>query len=248
MRPLRTNAEWSGDKQKSQPDPQKRLASSGIPRRFWSSEWDDYHEDSACQAVGDTTRDESLKHCLQAYADGWEPGQYDGLVLLGPAGHGKTLGAALVAKQLCLEANVWVKYTSNVDLGEQHKELFELQHASMRFEDEDSWNDYQQAKIRYGFVTDECDLLVLDDVGKEYHAASGWSAAELDKLLRRRRDRDKATILTSNLSRQDWKIYNQSMLSFLYEVGGGEIIELTGPGRDHRPRSGTSPRRRRQPS
>lgn len=88
MSPLRTIAEWAQDKQKSQPDPQKRLASSGIPRRFWSSEWDGYQEDTACQAVGNTTRDESLKQCLQAYADGWEPGQYDGLVLLGPAGHG----------------------------------------------------------------------------------------------------------------------------------------------------------------
>ncbi len=247
MSPFRTTAEWARDKQKEQTEPDKRLASSGIPHRFWSLNWDGYQEDTACQAVGDTTRDTSLKQCLQAYADGWEPGQYHGLVLLGPAGHGKTLGAALVAKQLCLSANVWVKYTSNVDLGEQHKELFELQHASMRFVDEDSWTDYQQAKMRYSFVTDECDLLVLDDVGKEYHAASGWGATELNKLLRRRRDRDKATIITSNLSRQDWKIYNQSMLSFLYELGGGEIIELTGTGRDHRPRSGTSPRRRRQP-
>lgn len=248
MSPLRTSAEWARDKQRSQPNPEKQLASSGIPRRFWSSEWNEYDEDTACRAVGDTTRDTSLKQRLQAYADGWEPGQYDGLVLLGPAGHGKTLGAALVAKQLCLEANSWVKYTSNVDLGEQHKELFEMQRASTRFEDQDSWNDYQLAKIRYSFVTDECDLLVLDDVGKEYHAASGWSATELDKLLRRRRDRDKATIITSNLSRQDWMNYNQSMLSFLYEVGGGEIIELTGLGRDHRPRSATSPRWRGQPS
>lgn len=221
MPKLGTPRDRRRERQIHETDRDRRLDTAMIPKRFWDQTWDDYRPQVQVTVDGAST---TLKQVLQDYAGSWDY-QYEGLVILGTAGHGKTLGAALVAKQLCLEG-VWVKFTTNADLGDQTRELFELQNLSGQ--GMESWMAYSNAKTRLEFIKDECDLLVLDDVGKEYRAASGWGDAQLHQLLRRRRDRDKATIITSNLSLSGWEGYNDAMLSFLHEVGGKQILEITG--------------------
>lgn len=74
-------------------------------------------------------------------------------------------------------------------------------------------------------------LVVLDDMGKEHHTASGFAADVFDALIRGRHRNALPTILTSNNKPGDWdKVYNASMQSFLTEAC--EVVPMTG--RDHR--------------
>lgn len=60
-------------------------------------------------------------------------------------------------------------------------------------------------------------LLVLDDLGKEY--GSKYDDSSFDEVLRARYDKALPTIITTNVSREDWaKQYGDAMGSFAYEA------------------------------
>lgn len=222
MRPLRTEAQWAADSQREQTDPAKRMRDAYLPEHWRELTWDDYAD-----AVG--TRDESLKDVLRWWADHWKPGDPEGLVLLGPPGYGKTFGAVLAAKQVCL-AGAWVKYVTHAQLGIRQRALIGLEEQAKSTDD---WGDYNRARYRLMFIETECDLLVLDDVGKDYRSDNRWTDTQLDSLLRRRVELGKATILTSNVPHDEWIKFDPSMSSFMYELG--EIVNIT-RGRDMRKR------------
>lgn len=232
MTGLRTPAQWEQDKERAETDPAKRLRNAFIPEHLRELTWDDYR--AGCRAASG----EELKDILTDWADHYEPGVREGFTLLGPAGWGKTTGMCLVARQLAL-AGVYVRYTTNANLIQRRKQLIGLEQQAQRTDD---WADANAAAWRLAFFETECDVLFLDDVGKEYRAASGWSDDGLDLLLRRRSEAGKVTCMSSNMAHEDWKSYNDSMASFLYELG--EIVELT-DGKDWRQRMPAAVRRRR---
>lgn len=228
LRPDPARAEYQ---QRAETDPAKRMQSANIPARFRDLGWNDYEKDSGVKPTNEYT-ETFLKDVLQQFAGEWQVGQREGLVLCGEPGRGKTMGVALLAKELCLDG-VWVKFITNVDLGERRKEMFELSADRKHADPEDSsfWGVYTRRQYELSHIEQECDLLVLDDVGQEYRAASDWSAALLSQMLRRRGDLGKATIVTSNHTEDDWKTYNRSLYSYLWEVG--EVLNIDF-GRDHR--------------
>jgi len=229
--------EWARDKQVEEKRPEVRLKSARIPLEYLTSKWDDY--DAACGiAESEDCPAESLKNILLDYVDRWEEIRPVGLGLLGAPGYGKSMGAAMLAKDLCL-SGVWVKFITNTDLLERRKNLIHLEKEAERTDD---FTAYNPAEYQLRFIENECDLLVLDDVGKEYRAKSGYADAGLDMLLRRRQLARKATIITSNLSMSDWDTYNTSMASFLHDVG--EVLDLS-EGYDHRASKSRSSRMRR---
>ena len=62
-------------------------------------------------------------------------------------------------------------------------------------------------------------VFILDDLGKEYRTASGWSENQFDALLRSRFNAGLPTIVTTNVPKQDWgKIYGEPMGSFVNEA------------------------------
>jgi hypothetical protein len=78
------------------------------------------------------------------------------------------------------------------------------------------WWEVDELKWIYNDATY---LLVIDDVGKEYRAASGWAADMFEHLIRHRFDRGLPTLVTTNLRHADWNAeYNPSMFSFLGEA------------------------------
>ncbi len=232
---LRSDDDRDEFKQRSETDPAKRMAQANIPVRFRGNTWDDYQSTAGIKAGGGY-EETLLKDVLVQFVNEWHVGQSDGLVLCGDAGRGKTMGVSLLAKYLCLEG-VWVKFVTNVELGEMRKEMFGLNKSTDHADSSDSafWSMLNRHERRLRQVEYECDLLILDDVGQEYRAASDWSASLLSQTLRRRGDLGKATIVTSNLTESGWKTYNASLFSFLQEVGGGEILEVNF-GADHRVR------------
>lgn len=66
-------------------------------------------------------------------------------------------------------------------------------------------------------------VLVLDDLGKEL--SSDYNVAGFDELLRSRYDKGLPTIVTTNLSREQWgRKYGEAMGSFVYEAFNRVII------------------------
>lgn len=62
------------------------------------------------------------------------------------------------------------------------------------------------------------DLLVIDDLGKEYMSGNGFTEKAVEGFLRERIQHTKATIITSNIHPSELKnIYSESMLSLFKE-------------------------------
>jgi len=200
------------------PDLGRCMRLSGIPAKYHDLGWDNYRDNTGVLRA-DGSHDH-LKDVLQGYIGRYRKHHDQGLVILGPPGCGKTFGATLAALDM-VRAHAWVRFATYPEIVLRRQEQIRLDSQAQASFD---WSVAERARQRTDITTDHCDLLVLDDVGKEYRAASGYAAAGLDELLRSRTNAGKATIITSNLARQDWNSYNQSMDSFLDELG--EVVEV----------------------
>ncbi len=233
MPKIRTIEEWMRDKERDDTSAGRRERAL-IPEKYHDLTWRDYQADAV-------TRDgESLKDILKFYGDDWTPQTREGLVLLGEPGWGKTMGMALLACVL-IDKGAWVRWITYADLTKRKRSLFTL---ARQAEESDDWGDHEKEELRLRWITDDCDVLFLDDVGKEYRAASGWSDAELDQLLRSRAAASKVTMMTSNMMFKEWKQYSDSMASFLREMAEVVILHEGTDHRDETKRTSTRARRR----
>ncbi|MGD6750322.1 AAA family ATPase [Streptomyces sp. BH105] len=153
-----------------------------------------------------------------------------GLLLFGNAGTGKTTTAAAVLTEIRRTYGgpvFFVPFADYVQALIDHRNWRDLYQATG---DEMARERFQQLQKMLDKVL-SCPLVVLDDLGKEHHTASGFAADVFDALIRGRHRNARPTILTSNNKPGDWdKTYNLSMQSFLTEAC--EVIQMTG--RDRR--------------
>lgn len=217
-----------------------RLKAARIPEEFRDLTWDDLKDDATVTVDEDGTTD-SVKDILMGYAEDWDlvKSDADGLVLLGPPGWGKTMGTALLAMDI-IDQGAFVRFISYTDLVAAEVELFAMAREAERVND---WELHEKEELRLRWVKFDCELLVLDDVGKERRSASDLSSDLLERVLRRRVSEGKCTIITSNLITEKWATYNHSMESFLWQVG--DVLEYA-DGHDHRARQSRPARERRR--
>lgn len=213
---------------------ERRVRYVGLPEHFLGMDWNDYGGEARYDDQDDVSR--SVRDALQNYVQRFPEMRVEGygMVLIGDAGWGKTLGVSLVAMDLVWEGE-WVRFVPFAELVKQEIALMELERAA-RGADRDDDHEHRQyriARYKLAVIKEHCDLLILDDVGKEHRTAGGFADDVLDCVLRSRFAAGKPTIITSNLAPQDWATYNASMGSFLFDVG--EVMELT-TGRDNRQR------------
>lgn len=220
MQQVRDPRQWLVDRQRNERRPAMRLKTSFIPAKYHSSTWDDY--DGAVTAVGALGKPEQLKEILIDFARRWESG-WDGLVVLGAPGAGKTMGVALIGLDLLGRDTdrPLVKFITEERLNERERDLIGLARAA-----EDTGDDsaLEAATNSLWLIREGCDVLILDDIGKAYRSASGWQDTRLDALLRMRVELGKTTIITSNVPASDWSRFHPSMSSFLFELG--EVINV----------------------
>lgn len=142
-----------------------------------------------------------------------------GLLLHGPVGTGKTLIANLVAKEL-----VKKDYSTYVTTFAATVESFTS-----------TWGDKNEKKV-FADRFMHSQMLVLDDLGKEFKGNNKLPQSTFEHILRTRVQANRPTILTTNMTAQELAVgYGSAALSMLVE----KSVEVPLTGADFRPQANT---------
>jgi DNA replication protein DnaC len=175
-----------------------------IPRRFWAS---------SVELIPESIRPLVLGYCRDLDSR-MDLGQ--GLLLQGPNGVGKTSAACFVAME-ARRRGATVLFLTAEGLRSSGLDRVEFRPGQ-------SMHDRART----------VDMLVLDDLGKEYSSTAGHIERVLEQLIRDRSAAVRTTILTTNMkSDQLQKRYKPSMLAVLSECAASVIV--TGPSQREAP-------------
>lgn len=139
---------------------------------------------------------------LRLYIDTFENRLYDGrgFIISGDCGGAKTGGSILVLKELALK---YYKNKFNREIEDRNYSFFFIEANVLLEMIFDSWDKESETKNeskRKLVKANECDLLVIDDIGAEYSKNDAWLINTFLKLLKGRKSDNKPTILTTNYS------------------------------------------------
>jgi DNA replication protein DnaC len=143
--------------------------------------------------------------------DGVDDYRGDGLLLYGPPGTGKTTMAAIALQHVT--ALGWSgKFIRTQD-------YYALRLAAMREQDPSEQERLQSAFDCYLAGWKGWRVMVLDDLGKEYSTASGFSENLIEDLIRSRYTDAVPTIVTTNLAPSEIEErYGAAMGSYIHEA------------------------------
>lgn len=181
---------------------ERHLEKMRIPRRFWSA---------TLAEVDESVRDRVETFCREI-DERLNAG--DGMLLWGEYGRGKTCASVVVAKE-----------ARRVGAPTLFIMAEDLRQASMNpmamFDQETSMFD----RVR------SVEMLVVDDLGKEYEAkGSDWNQRMFENLLRHRGSNCLSTVITTNSSPTELlERYKRSMFEVLKEVTAA--VQVEGPNR-----------------
>lgn len=208
--------------QAAQIDWAARWRSYRIPARFWNLGLGD---------MGHTTGNDYALGAAQEMVETWEARRVPpvdtspahtllgvGQIYTGAYATGKTRLACAVATDIARRYNTAVLYmpvTEYFSLGRKQREATD---AAVKLKDEAAQEDAQNIRKLLKLV-ETVPLLVWDDMGKEYSTASGWNGSEVYRILRTRFDRNRPSIITTNIPLPEWsERYEGSMFSFMHEA------------------------------
>lgn len=158
---------------------ERQLAQSGMKPRFLSRTFENFQRDTAGRTKAYRAAKEYADNFAAHRANG------DGLYIEGTFGTGKTHLAAAIAIQLMEQGHSVIFRTAD-DLLREIKATFD-----------DSGREEQKVMDRLK----KCDLLVIDDIGKEQ--ATDWSTAQLYAIINDRYESQKPLVITTNFNEND---------------------------------------------
>lgn len=158
---------------------EKQLADSGMKKRFLARRFENF--------VTNTAGRKAAYRTAKEYADNFDAHKEngDGLYIEGTFGTGKTHLAAAIAIQLMEEGHGVIFKTSD-DMLRDIKATFD-----------ESGQEEQKIINRLK----HCELLVIDDIGKEQ--ATDWSTAQLYAIINDRYESQRPVIITTNFNEND---------------------------------------------
>ena len=155
-----------------------RLEHSGIKSRFLTRTFENFIRNTPERK----TAYQTAMHYAERFSYHLKAGE--GLYIEGPCGTGKThLAAAIALALIELEYRVVLKTAD--DLFRDIKRTFDV-------------NDGEEYKLLDKYKT--CDLLVIDDLGKEQ--ATDWTTAILYAIINERYERQRPVIITTNFNEE----------------------------------------------
>ena len=177
---------------------------ANLPERYW---------DASLNAIPEHL---DYKHKIKKYLDNLVEMMDQGIGLYlwsAENGTGKTSVSALIAKEaLRYGKTVFFEESSRLKGMLINKEQFE---------------EGTSIEERMMMV----DVLILDDVGKEYRTSSGYAENVIETLLRARVQKLKTTIMTGNVHPKDMKkIYSEDFAALLKE----SVVPVNVTGHDFR--------------
>lgn len=141
-------------------------------------------------------------HILQEFAEKFIPGQSDSFIFLGATGLGKTHLSSSVA-QVVIKKGSYVVYESAIKIFEDYEE----KKFGSRSYSSDTEFEYEKYE--------DCDLLIIDDLGCEMTNQLTLSA--LYNIINVRLIQHKSTIISTNLPREELrKRYSDRIISRIF--------------------------------
>jgi DNA replication protein DnaC len=181
---------------------------ANIGPRFQRLRWDDY--------AGDPKAMEIVHRYLENHQDYVRSGF--GIVFLGPLGTGKTMLVSLMGKEL-------------VKLGYR---VFFCTFSEMIYMFTNTWSGRESDRERFESHILGSDVLILDDVGREFRTSNNLPVSTFDHILRKRAVGMRPTILTSNQTTKELQIgYGAAIISLLIE----QSVKWEMSGDDWRPQA-----------
>ena len=169
----------------------KHYLNAGIGYTYQRLNWEDFHGDPKAAKLG--------QMYLSKHKEMVNGGM--GLMLHGSWGTGKTLMAALIAKEL-----VKLGYT-----------VYFATFTQMVDEFTRGWGSNED-KARFEAKVVKSDIFILDDVGKEFRTKNNLSEATFDHVLRQRALDNRPTFMTTNMSMEELQTgYGSAIFSLLKE-------------------------------
>ncbi|MET8342440.1 ATP-binding protein [Streptomyces microflavus] len=204
-------------------DPEKaRWIGTGIPPRLRGLTLNDVEE---LQGQSDAVR--KARTFVEGYraqqSKNWrglpvDPNVFGrGLLFAGHPGTGKTTLAAAILCELRRRWGITIYSTRYTDHIERERRILR-QDDSVDPEQLSQWL-YAVERVQWA------DVVLLDDVGHEHSTASKYAEDTLEKLLRQRYDEGRPTLITTNLSGDDWaNRYSKPLRSFMDQCTRREIF------------------------
>lgn len=182
---------------------QTQIRKSLLPQKFLTRTWDGFQ-------VTDANRQAFIR--AKQYADTFDRRAGKGLVFIGTVGTGKTHLCAAIALQL-LEGEHSVMFGTVATLLGQIRSTY----------------DSQQSEREVFNRMTKCDLLIIDDMGKE--RVTEWGDTMLYELVNTRYENNKAILFTTNNTLSDIRTKypnsGEAIVSRVLEMCEG--IKMTGP-------------------
>jgi len=171
-----------------------------VPRRYWKAQWDLVLplDSEHREAVG-----RYMRNIVANVQKGW------GLHLWGPNDTGKTAIACLVL----MEARRW----GFSGLFVRSPKLRQVIINNEKFDDSHSW--LQRAE--------RVDVLVIDDLGKEYRGDSSFAERMIEGLIRERQGSNRVTILTTNLASRGLVKGKEKTLDDMYQESMLKVMKAS---------------------
>ena len=157
----------------------KLLSESGIKKRFQQRTFDSF----ICDTQGRKQAYKTAREYAENFAEALKKGE--GLYIEGSYGTGKTHLAAAIAIYLT-EREYSVVMKTSFDLFEEIKRTFD---------------DTERTEAEVTTAYKDCDLLIIDDLGKEQ--CTDWSMSVLYSIVNDRYEAMKPMIITTNFNGKD---------------------------------------------
>lgn len=194
------NKKREEERRRRKEDIEKLVGNSGIKKRFKSRTFDIFKVDSENEIAYNNSK---------MFADNFEKfsEEGEGLFYTGTFGTGKTHLAVSVALDL-IDKGISVICMTSIDL---------LAEIKKTYDNNRNTSEHQILK-----AYKDVDLLVIDDLGKEY--SSDWSIAMLYDIINHRSENCKSTIVTTNYS--DDNLVDRLARKSNYETAGAIVSRL----------------------